>query len=182
MTGTRIARLPRIGLVPQRGLDALHPLVPLARQLRAVTGSSPERVAEVLDAVGLSDPALRRRRPAELSGGQTQRAAVALAALTRAPLIVADEPTSALDPDSRDRTLRLLESVVDDRQTLVVATHDTTVATLLGDRHLRMSAGRPTDVSRAQSPAPAAHDDATTTVDGAQAVPRAAERNAGTAA
>lgn len=147
VTGSREARLPRIGVVPQRGLDALHPLVPLARQLRAVTGATPDRVAAVLDGVGLGDPALHRRRPAELSGGQAQRAAVALAALTRAPLIVADEPTSALDPASRDRTLQLLESVVDETQTLVVATHDTTVAALLGDRHLRMTGGVLTEAS-----------------------------------
>ncbi|WP_277209882.1 ATP-binding cassette domain-containing protein [Isoptericola croceus] len=140
--GERRGLLDRIGFVPQRGLDALHPLVPLSRQLRAVTSATPARVAEVLDAVGLPDPALQRRRPTELSGGQAQRAAVALAALTKAPLILADEPTSALDHESRDQTLRLLESVLGPEQTLVVATHDVTVAEVLGTRHLCVADGQ----------------------------------------
>lgn len=140
--GKRSAVLDRIGFVPQRGLDALHPLVPLSRQLRAVTSAPPAHVAEVLGAVGLSDPGLQRRRPTELSGGQAQRAAVALAALTKAPLILADEPTSALDHATRDQTLRLLESVLSPEQTLVVATHDVAVAEILGTRHLGVSHGQ----------------------------------------
>lgn len=139
--GERTAVLDRIGFVPQRGVEALHPLIPLARQLRTVTGAGPVRVAEVLASVGLGDPGLRRRRPAELSGGQAQRVGVALAALTDAPLILADEPTSALDHESRDLTLRLLGEVVGPRQTLAVATHDTAVVRTLGARHLRVSHG-----------------------------------------
>lgn len=139
--GTRTAALDRIGFVPQRGLDALHPLLPLHRQLRAVTGATPARVAAVLEAVGLTDPALQKRRPTELSGGQAQRAAVSLAALTNAPLVLADEPTSALDHETRDQTLHLLESVLGPDQTLVVTTHDPEVADIIGTRHLRMSRG-----------------------------------------
>ncbi|MFT4260088.1 ATP-binding cassette domain-containing protein [Microbacterium sp.] len=140
-SGTRIARFVRLGMIPQRGLDALHPLTPLGRQLRRVTGSRSDRVAEVLAAVGLDDLELHRRRPAELSGGQAQRAAVALAVLTRAPLILADEPTSALDHDSRERTLRMLDAVIGPEQTLVVVTHDPAVAEALATRHLTIDAG-----------------------------------------
>lgn len=144
--GIRRGTPERIGFVPQRGLDALHPLIRLDRQLGRVTGSSLPRVAEVLDSVGLADPALRRRRPAELSGGQAQRAAVALAVLTGAPLILADEPTSALDHASRDRTLRLLRQVVRSDQTLVIATHDAAVVTAIGTRHLRVADGTVTEI------------------------------------
>lgn len=151
--GERTAAFDRTGFVPQRGLDALHPLIPLARQLRAVTGASPARVAEVLDSVGLTDADLQRRRPTELSGGQAQRAAVALAALTDAPLILADEPTSALDHESRDQTLRLLERIVRPEQTLVVATHDPTVAEVLGTRHLRLAQGAITEVDATRAAA-----------------------------
>jgi ABC-type glutathione transport system ATPase component len=150
--GERTAALSRIGFVPQRGLDALHPLIPLATQLRRATGASRERVAAVLGLVGLADPALHGRRPAELSGGQAQRAAVALAALTEAPLILADEPTSALDHDSRDRTLRLLGDIVGARQTLVVATHDGAVVEALGTRHLAVSHGAVTEIPVAARP------------------------------
>ncbi|GAA4687606.1 ATP-binding cassette domain-containing protein [Promicromonospora umidemergens] len=150
-TGERATSADRIGFVPQRGLDAFHPLIPLARQLRLVTGATPGRIVQVLESVGLDDPGLHRRRPTELSGGQAQRASVALAALTNAPLILADEPTSALDHESRDQTLRLLEEIVGPQQTLVVATHDTAVARALGARHLVVSDGVVTELfSRAE--------------------------------
>ena len=151
-TGERTTQLDRIGFVPQRGLDALHPLIPLARQLRMVTGADPGRVTRVLEAVGLDDPALRRRRPTELSGGQAQRASVALSALTSAPLVLADEPTSALDHESRDQTLRLLDEIVGPQQTLVVATHDTAVVRALGARHLAVSDGVVTELSPRAEP------------------------------
>lgn len=141
-----------IGFVPQRGLDALHPLVPLGRQLARVSGASRARVAETLIQVGLPDPDLHRRRPAEISGGQAQRAAVALAALTDAPLILADEPTSALDHDTRDLMLALLGDVIGPEQVLVVATHDTTVVQVLGTRHLRIAGGSVEEVAVRATP------------------------------
>lgn len=141
-TGTRTANFTRIGFIPQRGLDALHPLLPLGRQLRKVTGKSTQQVHEALAAVGLTDPALSQRRPAELSGGQAQRAAVALAVLSDAPLILADEPTSALDHESRDQTLALLDRVITARQTLVVVTHDPAVANALATRRLALESGK----------------------------------------
>lgn len=139
-TGTRTTTLTHIGFVPQRGLDALHPLLPLGRQLARVSGADPARVAEVLDAVGVGDPELRR--PTELSGGQAQRAAVALAALTDAPLVLADEPTSALDHESRDLMLRLLLDLLGESRTLVVTTHDPVVADVLGARRIGVEAGK----------------------------------------
>lgn len=145
-SGARVAHSARIGLIPQRGLDALHPLSPLGRQMRRVTGATQDRLARALAAVGLHDAELRRRRPAELSGGQAQRAAVALALLARAPLILADEPTSALDHESRDRTLRLLEGIADERQTLVVVTHDSAVVEALATRHLAISGGTVSEI------------------------------------
>lgn len=143
--GERTASGSRIGFVPQRGLDALHPLIPLGRQLRSVTGASSGRIAEVLGSVGLDDPELGRRRPAELSGGQAQRGALALALLTRAPLILADEPTSALDHESRDLMLGLLTRIVSPSQALIVATHDTVVAEAFATRHIRVVDGRVTE-------------------------------------
>ncbi|WP_347038322.1 ATP-binding cassette domain-containing protein [Glutamicibacter halophytocola] len=86
--------------------------MPLGRQPRKASGRGAQAVEDTLASVGLDDPRLLRRRPAELSGGQAQRAAVALAALSSAPLILADEPTSALDEASRDKILCLLDTVV----------------------------------------------------------------------
>lgn len=141
LIGRRDAVAPRVAIVPQRGLDALHPLVPLARQLRAVTRAPRERIAAVLAAVGLGDTGAARRRPAELSGGQAQRAALALAVLSDAPLVLADEPTSALDHETRDRVLDVLAAVIGPAQALVVTTHDEAVAARLGAGRLRVVDG-----------------------------------------
>ena len=65
-----------------------------------------QRVAEVLDAVGLG--ALAQRSPAQLSGGQLQRVALARALVHRPALILADEPTGNLDPGTAERMLDLL--------------------------------------------------------------------------
>ena len=146
-TGERTTDLTRIGFIPQRGMDALHPLSKLERQLAKVSGKNPEQVSQVLEAVGLGDAELRRRRPAELSGGQAQRATIALAVLTEAPLILADEPTSALDHETRDKTLRLLDQVIGKQQTLVVATHDWAVARVLATRHLVIDDGKMREIS-----------------------------------
>lgn len=146
VTGERECATEKIALVPQRGLDALHPLMPIRRQLRAVTGASPERVREVLAAVGLDDLQLQRRRPTEISGGQAQRAAVALGTLSGAPLMLADEPTSALDNESRDQLLELLATIVTADQALVVATHDLVVAETIATRHLKVNEGRVEEV------------------------------------
>ena len=141
LIGRRDAVAPRVAIVPQRGLDALHPLVPLARQLRAVTRAPRERIAAVLAAVGLGDTGAARRRPAELSGGQAQRAALALAVLSDAPLVLADEPTSALDHETRDRVLDVLAAVIGPAQALVVTTHDEAMAARLGAGRLRVVDG-----------------------------------------
>ncbi|MFT3944290.1 MAG: ATP-binding cassette domain-containing protein [Ancrocorticia sp.] len=149
--GERYCAAERIGFVPQRGLEALHPLMPIRRQLRAVTGASPARVEEVLAAVGLDDAGLQRRRPTEISGGQAQRVAMALGVLAGAPLMLADEPTSALDNDSRDQLLELLARIVTPEQALVVATHDLVVAESIATRHLKVTSGQVEEVAVVRS-------------------------------
>lgn len=134
--------LRRIGLVPQRGSDALHPLLAVRTQLRRATGATDRDVAAALDEVGL-DAALGRRRPAELSGGQAQRVAIALARLSGAHLVVADEPTSALDGETRDEIVALLiERFTARDNALVVTTHDPAVAAALGTRRIDVADGR----------------------------------------
>jgi putative ABC transport system ATP-binding protein len=85
------------------------------------------RVAQALDAVGLTDRA--RHLPAELSGGQQQRVAIARALVKEPTVLLADEPTGNLDETTRDDIIGLLEKLWHDRGlTLVIVTHDSTVA------------------------------------------------------
>lgn len=82
-----------------------------------------ERIAAVLEDVGLS--ALGFRYPAELSGGEQQRLAIARALLNEPRLILADEPAGNLDPDTSDEITSLIRTLARANKSAVIfATHD----------------------------------------------------------
>ncbi|MGI8534763.1 MAG: ABC transporter ATP-binding protein [Candidatus Limnocylindrales bacterium] len=96
--------------------------VPL-RLLRVDPTERDQRVAEVLDLVGLGQRS--HHRPHELSGGEQQRVAVARALAVRPTLLLADEPTGQLDSETGHKIMSLLRSVARTESiTMVVATHD----------------------------------------------------------
>ncbi|MCV2393155.1 ABC transporter ATP-binding protein [Actinotalea sp. M2MS4P-6] len=98
------------------------------------------RAAGWLDSLGLAG--MYERRPGELSGGQAQRVAVARALVHHPAVVVADEPTGALDQDTGREVMGVLtEAVSSTRASLVLVTHDETVARW-ADRRLEVVDGR----------------------------------------
>jgi putative ABC transport system ATP-binding protein len=97
------------------------------------------RVADSLTAVGIADKA--GAYPAQLSGGQVQRAAVARAVIHRPAIVLADEPTGNLDSQSGANVLQLLRAVAGSGQALLMATHSAEAAAVC-DRVIRMQDGR----------------------------------------
>jgi putative ABC transport system ATP-binding protein len=86
-----------------------------------------ERVHELLEAVGLADRA--RSLPRELSGGESQRVAVARALAHRPALVLADEPTGNLDPDNAAIILEVLRAQVKrDNAAGILVTHSAAAA------------------------------------------------------
>ncbi len=86
-----------------------------------------ERVAELLHAVGLADRAASF--PRELSGGESQRVAVARALAHRPALVLADEPTGNLDPDNAAAILEVLRAQIKrDNAAGILVTHSAAAA------------------------------------------------------
>ena len=90
----------------------------------------PPRIHAALAALGVQD--LAQRLPSQLSGGQAQRVALARAVLLKPQVILADEPTASLDDEAAaDAVALLLRTAQEQGATLVIATHDARVATLI---------------------------------------------------
>lgn len=83
---------------------------------------------EALEKVGLLDKL--NNKIFELSGGEQQRIALARLMLKEKDIILADEPTGSLDEDNRDIILKLLKQLNDEGKTIVLVTHDKTVANM----------------------------------------------------
>ncbi len=99
-----------------------------------------DAAVEALEQVGMSHRA--DHRPDSVSGGEQQRAAIARALVTKPAILLADEPTGALDSANSENVIELLSKIVaDDQQTVVLVTHDPTVADAAG-RVIQMRDGQ----------------------------------------
>jgi osmoprotectant transport system ATP-binding protein len=129
------------GLLPHLTVAANVATVP--RLLGWARDRIRQRVAEVLDLVGLPEADFGRRLPAQLSGGQRQRVGVARALAADPDLLLMDEPFGALDPGTRealqDEFLRLNDRL---RKTVVLVTHDIAEAGRLADEIVLLDRGR----------------------------------------
>jgi D-methionine transport system ATP-binding protein len=104
-----------------------------------------ERVAEVLELVGLTGQA--RKYPRQLSGGQRQRVGIARALANQPRLLLCDEATSALDPETTQSILALLRDINQRlRLTIVLITHGMDVIRAIADRVAVLDHGRVVEV------------------------------------
>jgi putative ABC transport system ATP-binding protein len=110
--------LPRINALQNVELPLIYAGVP--RSKRKV------RAQEVLKAVELAD--FIHHKPNELSGGQCQRVAIARALVNNPQIILADEPTGNLDTKSGNEILQIFEKLNRQGVTLVIVTHDPSIA------------------------------------------------------
>ena len=138
--GTDIAELDDDGLAALRResigfvfqsynlLEALTALDNVELPATYVGGASNrrKRAEQLLQSFGLEERS--GYRPAELSGGEQQRVAIARALMNGADVILADEPTGALDTEQGGEVLALLEQLAEQGRTVVVISHDRTVA------------------------------------------------------
>ena len=98
-----------------------------------------ERIAQVLEAVGLSNKAYKQ--PHQLSGGEQQRAAIARALLNDPKLILADEPTGNLDEDTARGIMRLLFDINRKGTAIIMVTHNRSLIRMFPARVITLENG-----------------------------------------
>ena len=146
----------RISMVFQEPMTSLNPVLTIEKQVeeglllheeekyKDNKELRRERVLEVLEEAGLSDPEeLLKKYPHQLSGGMRQRVMIAIAMINRPELLIADEPTTALDAATQEIILELLKYYCDTYKTAILfISHDLSLVARLCDRVLVLKNGK----------------------------------------
>ena len=142
----------RIAMVFQEPMTSLNPLHTIGKQINEVLQihkglngkAASARTLELLELVGIPEPATRiRAYPHELSGGQRQRVVIAMALANEPELLIADEPTTALDVTVQLKILELLKELQQRLgMALLLISHDLNLVRRIAHRVCVMQSGR----------------------------------------
>jgi peptide/nickel transport system ATP-binding protein len=114
-----------VAFLLQDAHSALDPLQPVGRQIAQATHRGADAAVQALRELGVDDaPAVAARLPHQISGGQAQRALLAVAFLRKPAVVVADEPSSSLDGGSYAELLVQMRRLIDGGSAVLMATHD----------------------------------------------------------
>jgi oligopeptide/dipeptide ABC transporter ATP-binding protein len=146
----------RIAMVFQDALASLNPVFRVGRQIEEAIAVHHDlsrdelrrRAIELLDIVGIPNPAARYDQyPHEYSGGMRQRAMIAMAISNEPDILIADEPTTALDVTIQAQVMEVIERIQDRTSSaMMLITHDLGVVAGTADRIVVMYAGRHVEV------------------------------------
>ena len=148
----RQVRGDKISMIFQEPMASFAPAITIGRQMaeqlmlhRGLSRAEARMLSiEMLDRVGISEPARRFDQYAfELSGGMRQRAMIAMALSTKPRLLIADEPTTALDVTIQAQVIELMKELVGEfGMGIIFITHDLGVIAQTADRVAVMYLGR----------------------------------------
>ncbi|HJZ43436.1 MAG TPA: ABC transporter ATP-binding protein [Hyphomicrobiaceae bacterium] len=148
----RAIRGNQISMIFQEPMTSLNPVMTIGRQIGEALilhqqmshKAALERAIEMLQLVGIPEPAQRvKEYPHQLSGGMRQRAMIAMALACNPKVLIADEPTSALDVTIQAQILDLMAKLQRELGTaLILITHDLGVVAETAERVIVMYAGR----------------------------------------